>query len=341
MFFFLVILFACTNNNNAPVSSAVPDDASTISDSVRRVEIIDASALSILDSSAPVEIIAEGFAWTEGPLPVKEGDYFIFSDIPNNRIHKWKEGDSTTIYLQPSGYTGTGGAKVKEPGSNGLLLHPDGRLVLMQQGDRRIGKMNAPLSNPKPEFTTLADRYEGKRLNSPNDGVYHSNGDLYFTDPPYGLEGGLDDAEKELDFQGVYRLKPNGHLDLVTKGLKFPNGIALSPDGKYLYVASSDDRNMVWMQYELNEDGLIKKEQIFYEVHQYEGKNKGAPDGMKISKSGYLFATGPEGVWVFNPGGKLAARIYTGELTSNCALSPDEKMLYMTCDDYIMRVKLK
>lgn len=305
-----------------------------------RIEIIDPEALGILDSSAKIEVIGEGFKWTEGPLYIADGDYLIFSDIPPNKIYKWKEGQGITTYLEPSGNTGPVG-KAKEPGSNGLILNARGELVLCQHGDRRIAKMVAGVNKPAPRFVTLADKYNGKRLNSPNDAVYHPNGDLYFTDPPYGLEKGISDTGKELDFQGVYRLKPNGQLDVVTKELKYPNGIALSPDGKLLYVASSDGANNVWMQYELDTNGLAKSQRIFYEVHAYEGKNLGGPDGMKVNKKGYIFASGPEGLWLFNAGGKLLARIYTGQLTSNCALSTDERVLFMTCDDYVMRLKLK
>lgn len=316
---------------NTPENVNVPE---------RKIEIIDHEALSILDSSTAVEIIAQKFNWTEGPLYIEDGDYFIFSDIPENKIYKWKKGDGTNTFLTPSGYTGVI-KREKTPGSNGLLLHPDGHLILMQQGDRRVAKMIAPLNSPKPEFVTLIDRYKGMRLNSPNDGVYHPNGDLYFTDPPYGLDKGVSDPSKELDFSGVYRLKPNGDLDLLTKELKFPNGITLSPDGKFLYVANSDEENMIWMQYELDDEGRIKNEREFYQAHAYEGKHVGAPDGMKMNNDGYLFATGPEGLWLFNPGGKVIARIYTGQLTSNCALSCDQKSLYMTCDGYIMHLKLK
>lgn len=306
-----------------------------------KIEIIDPEALSILDSTATIDVIAQGFSWTEGPLYISGGDYFIFSDIPANKIFKWKEGQAVTTYLMPSGNTGTTAKKTREPGSNGLLLNPDGQLVLCQHGDRRMAKMVAPLNNPLPEFVTLVDNYKGKRLNSPNDAVYHSNGDLYFTDPPYGMDKGINDPDKELDFQGVYRLKTTGELDLVTREVKYPNGIALSPDGKFLYVASSDGANYVWMQYLLDSNGLAKSQRLFYEAHAYEGKGVGAPDGMKISKAGYIFASGPEGIWIFNPSGKLIARLYTGQLTSNCALSSDERILVMTCDDYVMRLKLK
>jgi len=305
-----------------------------------KIEIMDAEALGILDSSATIEIIGKGFKWTEGPLYIKEGNYLIFSDIPDNKIYEWQEGKELMTFLMPSGNTGPA-TKAKEPGSNGLLLSPDGHLILCQHGDRRIAKMAAPLNNPRPEFVTIVDKYMGKRLNSPNDAVYHSNGDLYFTDPPYGLTNGIKDSTRELDFQGVYRLKPNGQLDIVTKELKYPNGIALSPDRKFLFVSSSDPDNYVWMQYELDANGLAKSQKVFHEAHAFEGKNLGAPDGMKINKSGYIFASGPEGIWLFNSSGKLIAKIYTGQLTANCGLTPDEKELFITCDHFVMRLKLK
>lgn len=329
----LILLHSCKNKAN--VKTALQEEAPEL-----RIEIIAPEALTVLDSAAKIEVIGKGFQWTEGPLYIEDGNYLLFSDIPTNKIYKWSEGDSITTYLTPAGNTGTPKENT-EQGSNGLLLNANGELVLCQHGDRRIAKMNAPLNNPKPNFASLADKYQGKRFNSPNDAVYHSNGDLYFTDPPYGLPNGIEDSTKELDMQGVYRLKPTGQLDLVTDKLKYPNGIAISPDGKFLYVASSDPKNYVWMQYELDEKGLAKNEKVFYEAHSDEGKNYGAPDGLKITKGGYIFATGPQGVWVFTSSAKLIARIYTGQLTSNCALSPDEKVLYMTCDDFVMRLKLK
>jgi gluconolactonase len=335
LFLLLAVMFSyCCKNSQA--KKQAPEQP----ESAQRIEIIDPEALLLLDTSARIEVVGEGFAWTEGPLHIADGDYFLFSDIPNNKVCKWKEGQGVTTYLTASGGSATA-TESKEPGSNGLLLHPDGHLVLCQHGDRRMAKMTAPLSDPKPIFQTLADRYNGMRLNSPNDAVYHSNGDLYFTDPPYGLAGNITDTAKDLDFQGVYRLQPNGRLDLVTKDLKFPNGIALSPDGKSLYVASSDPANYVWMKYELDEKGLAKSSRVFYEAHTEEGKHTGAPDGMKVNKAGYIFATGPGGVWLFNAAGKLIGRIYTGQLTSNCALSSDEKVLFMTCDDYVMQLRLK
>jgi gluconolactonase len=296
--------------------------------------------LHIIDSSATIEVIASGYKWTEGPVYVKDGGYLLFSDIPNNTINKWKEGSGASLYLTPSGHTGQE-VKVVEPGSNGLVLDSKGSLVLCQHGDRRMARMDAPLSSPVAEFVTLAGKYNGKRLNSPNDAVYNPNGDLYFTDPPYGLDKRMADTAKDLDFQGVFRLKPNGQLDLVTKDVKFPNGIAFSPDAKVLYISNSDSTNMTWMRYVLDDKGLIKSQSIFYHAKEYDGSSLGNPDGMKVNKQGYIFAAGPQGIWIFNPAGKVLARIYIGAKTANCAFSPDEKTLFITSSTNVLRVSLK
>jgi len=306
----------------------------------KHIEILDAEANNLIDSNATIEELGSGYKWAEGPVYIKDSGYVLFSDIPNNRIMKWKEGSGVIEYLMPSGHTY---AEVKrvEPGSNGLLLNSKGQLVLCQHGDRRLARMDAPLSSPAPMFVTVVDRYNGKRLNSPNDAVYAKNGDLYFTDPPYGLDKRLDDTAKQLDFQGVYRLKPNGQLDLLTKDIKFPNGIALSPDEKVLYLSNSDSSNMQWIRCELDAKGLIKTSAAFYEPKQYNNTDAGNPDGMKVNTQGYIFAAGPKGIWIFNTAGKPIARIYTGQKTANCAFSPDEKTLFITASTYLMRVKLK
>jgi gluconolactonase len=306
-----------------------------------RIEILDPEGATLIDSTAQVENLAGGFSWTEGPLYIADGDYVLFSDIPANKIMKWKEGEGITTFLYPAGYTGDSSKGPKnEPGSNGLVLDKNGKLVLCQHGDRRIARMKGSLSDPKPQYETVADKYNGKRFNSPNDLVYHPNGNLYLTDPPYGLQDGDKDPAKELDIHGVYLVRPNGKVELVTSEFKFPNGIALTPDGKSLLGAHSDPDNKLWMKYELNDKGLVASKSQFYKIGSDE-KEEGGPDGMKMSKKGYLYSSGPGGVWIFNPAGKPIARIYTGKATSNTALSADEKMLYMTCDDFFYRVKLK
>ncbi len=301
------------------------------------IEILDPSVLSILDSSAKPEILAEGFAWSEGPLWIEKGGYLLFSDIPPNKIMRWDEKNGLSTYLHPSGYTGTvprGG----EPGSNGLILDNEGRLVMCQHGDRRMARMDAPLDQPAPKFITLADKFDGNRFNSPNDAVYHSNGDLYFTDPPYGLVKNMDDSSKELNFQGVYRLKKDGKVELLTKEISRPNGIALSQDEKKLYIANSD-RNRIWMVYDLKPDGGISNGKILYDAT--DDKDRGSPDGMKVHSSGNIFSSGPGGVIVLSPEGKLLAKIRVGDVCSNCAFDKDEKYLYITANHWLVRLKLK
>ncbi len=289
----------------------------------------------LIPKDARIEVVASGFLWSEGPVWIKEGGYLLFSDIPRNSVMKWKEGEGVSLWMKPSGYTGVadyGG----EPGSNGLLLDPQGRLVLCEHGDRRIS-----LLYPDGGKRTLVDSYQGKRLNSPNDAVYHRNGDLYFTDPPYGLPKRWDDPRRELDFCGVYRLSKDGKVTLLTKELTRPNGIAFSPDYKTLYVAQSDPKAALWKAFPVKEDGTLGPGRVFYDVTEFVGKLPGLPDGMKVDREGNLFATGPGGVYVFTPKGELLGRISTGEATANCAWGDDGSTLYMTADMYLCRIKTK
>lgn len=296
---------------------------------------------NIIPPQTRIEILADGFVWSEGPLWIKKEGYLVFSDVPANKMMRWKEVKGTYLHLFPSGYSGkekrSGGL-----GSNGLLLNSKGNIVMCQHGDRRIVEL-IDYTNPiKFKLKTIADKWEGKRFNSPNDAAYHSNGDLYFTDPPYGLEGGEDDPAKEIPFQGVYRVKKNGEVDLLTDELSRPNGIAFSPDEKTLYVANSDPEKAIWMAYPVKDDGTIDEGKIFYDATEYVGEDfKGLPDGMKVRADGIIFATGPGGVWVFDSEGEQLGRISTNMPTSNCAFGNDGKALYMTVDDFLMRVWLK
>lgn len=300
------------------------------------VERLDPALDELISPDAIIEVLAEGFTWTEGPLWIAEGDYLLFSDIPPNSVFKWTEENGVELYLKPSGYTGSkkrGG----EPGSNGLLLGADGHLVLCQHGDRQIGRMVTALDDPQPVFQTIVSHYQGKRFNSPNDATYDRAWNLYFTDPPYGLENRMQDPLKEMDFQGVFRYSNAGELTLLAADIPRPNGIGLSPDERKLYVASSEG-SPKWSVFELNADGSVASQSVFYDESALEGK--GAPDGLKVDKKGNIWATGPGGVWIFNPEGKVLGRILTGEATSNCAFDENEEVLYMTCDDYLMRIIL-
>lgn len=305
------------------------------------IEILDDEALQILDPNAEVKIVASGFTWTEGPLYIDNGNYLLFSDIPNNTVFKVDAQGKVSEYLRPSGYSGREDYG-DEPGSNGLLLSPEGDLVLMQHGDRRVARMKSSLDDPKPEYEVLVGEYQGKRLNSPNDGVFDKNGNLYFTDPPYGLPGKMDDPNKELDFQGLYYLTKAGETVLLDQ-LSRPNGVALSSDGSKLYVAVSNPEHAVWYEYDILGDGKAVNKRIFYNVTELIGQKgeQGLPDGMKMHSKDFLFATGPGGVWVFNTEGRPVARIRTGEKTSNCAFDTDETTLFMTADDHILSLRLK
>ncbi len=305
------------------------------------IEILENEALNVIDAKTTIKVVASGFTWTEGPLWVEDGKFLLFSDIPENKVYKLDSKNDTITYLYPSGYTGKSSYS-DESGSNGLILDKNGNLILLQHGDRRIAKMNAPLDNPKADFLTIVDNYENKKLNSPNDGFFDNNGNLYFTDPPYGLPGNMNDPNKMLDFQGVYCLLQTRELVLLDK-LSRPNGITSSPDGKTLYVAVSDNNHAVWYQYDIIEPGKIANKKIFYDATYLVGKkgHQGLPDGMKTNSRGYIFATGPGGVWIFNNSAKVIAKIYTGQLTSNCALTVDEKKLFITADDFILSVDLK
>jgi gluconolactonase len=305
-----------------------------------RIERLDPALDKLIDPNAKIEVIGQGHDWTEGPLWIKRGGYLLFSDIPKNSIYRWKEGEGEKLYLQPSGYTG------KEPrggetGSNGLLLDREGRLVLCQHGDRRMARMDAPLESPKPQFVPLAVRYQGKRFNSPNDAVYKSNGDLYFTDPAYGLEKQWEDPAREMTFAGVYRRSASGDVALLTSDMTRPNGIAFSPDERRLYVAQSDEKAAIWRVFDVQKDGTIANSRVLLDATSMVPAKKGLPDGLKIDVEGNLFATGPGGVLIITPEGKHLGTIATGQATSNCAFGDDGRTLYMTADDYLMRVKLK
>ncbi len=295
----------------------------------------------ILAPGALPEILAEGFEWSEGPLWLTEQEKLIFSDIPNNSIFEWSEKEGLKLYLKPSGYTATlsrGG----ETGSNGLLLDEAGQLVLCQHGDRRMARMKAPLDAPAANFETIAGTWKGMRFNSPNDAVFSSNGNLYITDPAYGMELRYEDPRREMDFTGVFQITPGGEVSLRIKHLTAPNGIGLSPDESKLYVANSGgSTGSIWMEYEVEEDGSLQNEKLFCDARAASDTLKGAPDGLVVRKDGIIFATGPGGVWVLTPGGEHLGIIKTGQATSNCTLDAKNRYLYMTADMYLMRIRLR
>lgn len=299
------------------------------------IERLDPALDNLIDPTAKIEILADGFNWSEGPVWVPQLNAVLFTDVPENKLYQWDETNGLKVYLDPSGYTGYA-PNEKNSGGNGLILDPEGNLLIAQHGDRRIAKVMAPLDQPGA-FTTVVDRFEGKRFHSPNDLILHSNGDLYFTDPPYGLKGDKDPL-RELKKNGVYRLNKAGELSLVYDKLNRPNGLALSKDEKTLYVANSDSKRNLWMAFDLV-DGKLLNERVFFDATSI--NRPGLADGMKVNRKGYVFATGPGGVLVFDPEGKHLGTILTEERTANCAFNEDESVLYMTSDRYLTRIKLK
>lgn len=286
------------------------------------------------------EVLADGFDWSEGPLWLPEQEMLIFSDIPLNKIFQWSEKEGLKTYLSPSGYTGTV-PREGESGSNGLLLDAEGRLVLCQHGDRRMARMNAPTTEPEADFTTLADQWEGKRFNSPNDAVFSKDGDLFFTDPAYGMEGRFDDPKREIEFTGVYRVHADSRVSLITDALSAPNGIGLSPDEDKLYVANSGrSSGIIWKVFDRTSDGSYSNESLFYDAGPAADSLRGGPDGLVVRSDGTIFATGPGGVWIFHPSGKHLGIVRTEQATSNCTLDAEEKYLYMTADNLLMRIQL-
>lgn len=303
--------------------------------SIGKINKFDQRLDALIDEGAAIEVIASGFVWTEGPAWNKEGDFLVFSDIPRNVVLKWSPTEGLSEFLRPAGYTGLVDYG-REPGSNGLLFDSQGRLTLCEHGDRRIAVVTREGGK-----RTLADNYQGKRFNSPNDLVYHSNGNLYFTDPIYGLPNRAEDARRELDFCGVYLLRPNGEVVLLTKEFERPNGIALSPDERTLYVAQSDNEAPVWRSFPVGADGTLGESALFFNAKPFKKDGVGNPDGMTVDQQGNLWATGPAGVYVFSPEGDLLGRLEMGEHASNCAWGDDGSTLYMTVDMYLCRVRTK
>ena len=282
-----------------------------------------------------IEILAEGFQWSEGPVWVKELDAILFSDVPSNKIYQWDESSGLKVFIEPSGYTGVVPNNTKK-GSNGLVINKEGQLVLCMVGDRRVSKL-CDFSDKK--FITIIDNFKGNLFNSPNDLVYAENGDLFFTDPPGGLLKKDDDELKELPFNGVFKLTKSGVLSLLIKNLTRPNGIGISKDQKTLYVSNSDPNNPIIMSYEIVPAG-VKKPKVFFDGKELSKKYKGNFDGLKIHPGGAIFSTGPGGVLIISENGEHLGTIKTNERTSNCNFDNDFNYLYMTTNMYLTRVKL-
>jgi gluconolactonase len=330
------VAFASCNNNDKKESKA----NKMVYKTTGSIERLDSLLDAVLDKDAKAEIIAEGFEWCEGPLWVAAQNMLLFSDVPRDTVYKWTEEKGKEVYLTPSGYTGTiprGG----EMGSNGLLLDPNGNLVLCQCGNRQMSRMDAPLDKPAARYISLATHYKGKKFSSPNDAVFNAAAELFFTDPPYGLESQSDnDPKKEIPWNGVYKVKTNGEVILLVDSIPRPNGIAFLPGEKQLLIACSDPAKPNWYIYDISGDSLTNG-RIFYSTANERKGLKGLPDGLKVNSKGIIFASGPGGIWIFNSEAKLLGKIKLEESASNVALSADEKTIYITNDMQVLRVKLK
>lgn len=327
---FIIILFSVFVISETRQSTAA--DYGTLG----KIERLDAQLDQVVTPGTKIEVLAKGFTWSEGPVWVgeRESGHLLFSDIPRNTIFKWHEASGVTVFMNPSGYTGVDYYGL-EPGSNGLTLNPSGRLTLCEHGDRRVSVLTTGGGK-----RTLVDHYQGKRLNSPNDLVFDRDGNLFFTDPPYGLPNREKDSRRELDFCGVYRLSPQGELTLVSTQLDRPNGIGFSPDQTQLYVAQSDPSNPIWMSFPVLEDKTLGTGKVLYDAKRFMGEYPGLPDGLAVHSSGLIFGSGPGGIYIITPEGKLLGRIITGGRTSNCAFGPGEKELYITADSNLCRVQI-
>ncbi len=315
----------------APITS---DAAPYPKDAKSSIERLDPAFDALVAADAAVEHLAAGFKWSEGPVWDPAQGALFFSDVPENRVYRWKDGAGITVAIEPSGFTGTQ-YNGRERGSNGLTLDPSGRLTLCQHGDRRVARLAADGKG----FETVVDKFEGKRFSSPNDLCFDKAGNLFFTDPPYGLPS---DTRQETAFNGVYRLGTNGKLTVVASELSRPNGVALSPDEKTLYVGSTDDKEPFIKAYTLNADGTVAASRIFFdgtELMKRTGR-RGGFDGLRIDAQGNIWTSGPGGILVISPAGKHLGSILTSRPTANCAFGDaDHQTLYITSNESLLRVR--
>ena len=309
-------------------------------ETVGQIQRLDPELDRVHDVNTPIEVIATGIQWAEGPVWVRSGGYLLFSDPPANIAYRWKQGEGKTVFLKPSGLAGSIPAGVREAGSNGMVLDGQGRLVMADSGTRAIARIDLRTKRK----TVLADHYNGKRFNSCNDLVIARSGAIYFTDPPYGLTDGDTSALKEQPHNGVYRWTPDGKVVLIDASLTRPNGIGLSPDERTLYVSNSDEARPEVLAWTLNANGLPVAGGLRLFCDQRAGvaaKLPGLPDGMKVARTGHLFSSGPGGIHILAADGRRLGVINTGKAAANCVFGEDGRTLFVTSSDMVVRLRLK
>jgi len=348
-----LLLAACQTRPHASTAAAVPPSsapaapvavpeaaapAPAAEPRLGSVERFDAGLDAIVASDWKVEKLAQGFAWAEGPAWIRAGGYLLFTDVPGNRLHKWSDAGGLEVFLEPSGLENPDPKVTREAGLNGLFPLADGSVLAADSGSRVVVRLDLATKKKTP----LAAAYRGKRFSSPNDLCQNDDGVTFFTDPPYGLAGIAESKARELPFSGVFRLTKDGKVELIDDALSYPNGIALSPDQKTLYVANSDRERPIWTAYSIDGAGKVLGRRIFADAQDLAVAGApGAPDGLTVASDGTVFATGPGGVIVMTPEGKRLGRISTGKPIANCKFGDDGRSLYLTSHDLLARIRLK
>ena len=305
------------------------------SESVVQIERLHPRLDGLISPGSEARVLGTGYQWAEGPAWDRQRGCLYFTDVPANRAYRWRPGEAVEVWLDPSGIPASEAAGFREPGANGLWMRADGSLLACVHGSRSVEVLDPDTLSRTP----LVSEFEGQRFNSPNDLVEASDGSIYFTDPPYGLEGLDASPLKEMSVNGVYRRRPDGQVERLVSDMSFPNGIALSPDERRLYVAQSDPGAPVIRRLDLDADGAIIGDQHLFDATGLDGP--GLPDGMAIDDQGHIFATGPGGVLILAPDGTLLGRILTGRGTANCAFGEDGRTLFMTAQDRLLRLETR
>ncbi len=302
------------------------------------IEVYDQRFYDFINTDAALQVLADDLGWAEGPVWVDDMNALLFSDVAANRVYRWQENSGLSVFLEPSGHNPDAGGTAWR-GSNGLAIAGDGSLLLAQQSSRRVARMRTNLNSPTPDYEVLVNAFEGKSLNSPNDLVTHNSGDVYFTDPPYGLDGFENSPAIELEFFGVFRLAADGQIELVYGDLAKPNGLAFSLDQSRLYVSNSATDQAMVVALELDEQGMVKSSSVFYDFTDFIPDGPGSTDGMTLHPSGHLFVSIPNGLAVLTPDGELLGKINLGQVT-NLAIGGSPAHLYITTPNRLLRLKL-